>query len=67
MADPLEVRLENIWQFLMVIGEDTLARTVAEAKQVILRQAAQLRGEPQVFIVTADDGDLRLQIGRAHV
>jgi len=55
MADSLDVRLERVWQVLMVIGEDNLARTVAEAKQLINRQAAQLRGEPQVFTVVMDD------------
>lgn len=51
----LESRLERIWQTLMVIGEDAMARDVAEARQQLIRQAAQLRGEPQVFEVVATD------------
>jgi hypothetical protein len=47
--------LEHAWQLLMVIGEDRLARAVAEAKQRIMRYEAQARGEPQVIHVTMDD------------
>lgn len=56
MGDSLDARLERVWQVLMLIGEDNLARTVAEAKHTLIVQAKQLRGEPQVFTVVASDG-----------
>ena len=52
---PLAERLEAVWQVLMVMGEDAMARTVAEAKHRILTHEAQARGEPQVFVVMAED------------
>lgn len=56
MSDYPYQSLERAWQLLMVLGEDHLARAVAEAKHRLLRYEAQARGEPQVFKVTTDDG-----------
>lgn len=53
--DRLTDDLERAWQVLMVLGEDALARAVAEAKQRLLRQHAQAHGEPQVFAVVLSD------------
>ena len=55
MPESLVDRLEKVWQVLMVIGEDRMARTVAEAKHALIVQGKQLRGEPVVLNVTAGD------------
>jgi len=55
MSESLTDRLEKVWQVLMVIGEDHMARTVAEAKHALIVQGKQLRGEPVIFNITASD------------